>query len=311
MIRTFCDHQRQVHTRDLEDGELALLDLEVPDEPGLLSREQEVTLATQIRTGGALGKAARTRFIEANLRLVYREARRLISEGGAMTEEDLVQEGMVGLIRAVEKFDPSRGLKFSTMATWWIRQAITRALDDQQSAVHIPAYRLGEIRKMQRTEQQLQQTRGRDPSAEELAEAANMTVEAIGTLRRDARMLDLRSLDEPLAETIGRSGEPIPLAEVLAASDDTESTAIANTSSDLLFARLQTVLADRERYVVKLHFGFDGCREHTLEEIGRELKITRERVRQIEEQALRKLRQSHLLQCEPLKRATVPPTQRT
>jgi RNA polymerase primary sigma factor len=280
----------------LEDGmELALLDLEIPDEPGLLSREQEAALAYQIRAGGAVGEAARAHFIERNQRLVYKVARRFLAAGEerGMTYDDLMQEGMIGLIRAVEKFDPGRGLKFSTMATWWIRQAITRALD-QQSAVHIPAYRLEEIRKMQRAERQLQQTRGRQPSDVELAEAANMTVDVVGTLRRDARMLDLRSLDEPLAETIGGSGSPLPLAEVLAASDDTESAAIANTSSDLLFARLQTVLADRERYVVQLHYGF-GCREHTLEEIGRKLKITRERVRQIEERALRKLRQSHIV----------------
>src|SRR5579883_2181528 len=125
----FSDTETEETQADIEAAR------EDKEEPGLLSREQEATLAYQIRTGGAVGKAARTRFIEANLRLVYREARRFgaIGEGHGMTEEDLVQEGMVGLIRAVDKFDPGRGLKFSTMATWWIRQAITRALD-QQSA---------------------------------------------------------------------------------------------------------------------------------------------------------------------------------
>lgn len=258
-------------------------------EVALLNHEQEVALAAQIRTGGVSGEAARTRFIEANLRLVYKIAARYRDAGNQckLEYEDLVQEGRIGLIRAVEKFEPERGLKFSTMATWWIKQAITRALDDQQSAVHIPVYRLGEWRKMRRIEQSLLQELHRHPSDEELAEAAEMTIERIKTLRSLCGVMALRSLDEPLPD----QEEELTLGSLLADPDEeTEEQAVKHSSGAALLATLEGVLTDREQQVVKLRFGFEG-HEHTLEEIGHKLQITRERVRQIEERALRKLRQ--------------------
>ena len=286
----FSDNEIEAAIEEEEAFEPALLlDLDVPELPGLLSREQEQALAYQIRQGGAIGEAARTRFIEANLRLVYKVARHFINVGEerGMEFEDLVQEGRIGLIRAVGKFEPERGLKFSTMGTWWIRQAITRALDDQQSAVHIPVYRLGELRRMHRIEQQLQQELHRQPSNEELAEAAEMTVELIETLRDLRGVLDLRSLDESLSD----QEEGVTLGSLMADPDEeTEAEAVANASSAMLLETLEDVLSPRERQILKLRYGFGG-REYTLEEIGRKLQITRERVRQIEERALRKLRQ--------------------
>lgn len=269
----------------------AVLQLDVKallEQTGLLTAEQEQALAYQIREGGAIGEAAWTRFIEANKGLVYKAARRFLVPGEerGMEYDDLVQEGMIGLIRAIEKFEPERKLKFSTMATWWIRQAITRALDDQQSAIHIPVYKLGELRRMRRVEQQLQQALCRQPSDEELAEAANMTVERIVSLRGLRGVLTPSSLEEVI---VGES-DPVRLGDALVdPSEDTEEQALANASSSALFARLQKILDPRERQILAWRYGFAG-REYTLEEIGRKLKVSRERVRQIEERALGKLR---------------------
>lgn len=285
----FSDTEAEVGEE--EDVEPALfLDLDAfAAAPGLLSREQEATLAYQIRQGGAIGEAARTCFIEANLGWVYKIARRYVRTGNehGLEYDDLVQEGRIGLMRAVDKFEPERGNKFSTMATWWIRQAITRALDDQQSAVHIPAYQLTRLRRMHRIEQQLQQKLGRQPLVSELAEAAEMTVELVETLQDVRRIRDLRSLDEALSD----EDERLTLGSTLAdEDDDTEGRALASASNDALLETLQDVLSPRERRVLDLRYGFTG-REHTLDEIGKKLKVTRERIRQIEERALRKLRQ--------------------
>ncbi len=270
-----------------EDIEPALL-LDVPALPMMLTPEQEQALMYQIRQGGAIGEAARTRFIEANLRLVNKIAARYACAGKehGMDYDDLVQEGMIGLMRAVGKFEPERGYKFSTMAVWWIRQAITRALDEQQSAIHIPVQRLGALRRMQRIEQQLLQNLQRQPSDAELAQATGMTLELIGILRSLHGVCTLRSLDETLTDR----EEALTLGALLAdPAEETEAQAVANASSALLLDTLADVLNPRERQILTLRYGFAG-REYTLEEVGHKLKISRERVRQIEEWALRKLR---------------------
>ncbi len=262
--------------------------LDVPEPPGSLSREQEQALAYQIRQGGAIGETARTRFIEANRGLVYKVAARYASAGKerGIDYDDLVQEGSIGLMRAVSKFKPELGYKFSTMAIWWIRQAITRALDDQQSAIRIPVQRLGALRRMLRVEQSLLQDLQRQPSDTELAQATGMTLELIGILRSLRGVFDLRSLDEALTDR----EEAQTLGLLLADPDEeTEAQAVANASSALLLETLADVLNPRERQILTLRYGFAG-REHTLEEVGRKLQITRERVRQIEERAMRKLR---------------------
>jgi RNA polymerase primary sigma factor len=227
--------------------------------------------------------------IEANLRLVYKIARRYTYAGNehGLEYDDLAQEGRIGLIRAVEKFEPERNLKFSTMATWWIRQAVTRALDDQQSTVHVPVYRQGELRRLGRVEQRLLQDLQRQPSVEELAEAAEMTVELVEALRELRRGLDVGSLDESLLDS---GDEGLTLGSLLAdPAEETEEQALAKASSTVLLETLQDVLSPRERRVLELRFGFIG-HEHTLEEIGNKLQVTRERIRQIEAKALRKLR---------------------
>lgn len=276
--------------------------LDLPDGSGLLSREQETALAYQIRAGGAAGKAAQDRFIECNLRLVYKVARTFLVAGEerGLDYEDLAQEGMIGLMRAVSKFEPERGLKFSTMATWWIRQAISRALDDQHSTIRIPVYRLGEVRRMLRIEQQVFQDLQRHPSDEELAAATGMTIDLIETLRELRKVIDLRSLDEKVSD----QDEDLTLGSLLDdPAEETETQAVEQVASMALQATLEEVLTARERSVILLRYGFGGHHEHTLEEIGRLFQITRERVRQIEEKALRKLRYPHV--ARSLKEVTV------
>jgi RNA polymerase primary sigma factor len=285
------DTEAEIDEELEEETEPALLlDLDMPEAPGLLSREQEAALAYQIRQGGTIGEQARTRFIEANLRLVFKIVRRYTNAGNehGLEYDDLVQEGRIGLMRAVGKFDPARGLKFSTMATWWISQAITRALDAQQPVVHVPVYKLGELRRLGRVEQLLLQQLNRQPSVAELAEAAEMTRELVASLQDLRRALDVRSLDEPLRD----GEEDLTLGSLLADPDAGPSEqGLANVVSTALLETLQDVLDPREQQILSLRFGLAG-HEHTLEEVGRKLKVTRERIRQIEERALCKLRRS-------------------
>lgn len=258
----------------------------VPEKPALLSHEQEKALASQMRQGGEIGAAARTRFIEANLRLVHKVARHYtrIGDEHGLEYDDLVQEGQIGLIHAVDKFEPERGLKFSTVAVWWVRQAILRALDNHQSAIHIPVFRLAELRHLQRAEQLLLQQFHREPTVAELAETAEMTVEVVEVLR-DLH-LDLDSLDEPLSD----DGGAFNLGALLADPNEaTEEQALANVSKAALLEALQNVLNPRERRVVELRYGLLTGKEHTLLEVGKKLNVTRERIRQIEGKALRKL----------------------
>ena len=248
----------------------------------LLTPERETYLAEQIAVGD---KAAKDELIEANLRLVVSIAKRHVGKG--MYFLDLIQEGNLGLIKAVEKFDYSKGYKFSTYATWWIRQAITRAIADQARTIRIPVHMVETIHKVSRTARQLLQTLGREPTTEEIAEGLNMpnmTADKVREIMKIAQ--DPVSLETPIGEE-----EDSHLGDFV---EDNESPAPSDSASySLLREQLCNVLhtlTPREEQVIKLRFGLEDGRPRTLEEVGKQFQITRERIRQIEAKALRKLR---------------------
>ena len=248
----------------------------------LLTPERETYLAEQIAVGD---KAAKDELIEANLRLVVSIAKRHVGKG--MYFLDLIQEGNLGLIKAVEKFDYSKGYKFSTYATWWIRQAITRAIADQARTIRIPVHMVETIHKVSRTARQLLQTLGREPTTEEIAEGLNMpnmTADKVREIMKIAQ--DPVSLETPIGEE-----EDSHLGDFV---EDNESPAPSDSASySLLREQLCNVLhtlTPREEQVIKLRFGLEDGRPRTLEEVGKQFNITRERIRQIEAKALRKLR---------------------
>ena len=245
----------------------------------LLDGERELYLAERISHGD---KEARDELIEANLRLVVSIAKRHVGKG--MYFLDLIQEGNLGLIKAVEKFDYQKGFKFSTYATWWIRQAITRAIADQARTIRIPVHMVETIHKVSRAARQLLQELGREPNTEEIAAHIGMSAEKVREIMKIAQ--DPVSLETPIGEE-----EDSHLGDFV---EDNESPAPADTASyallrEQLCAVLHT-LTPREEQVLKLRFGLEDGRTRTLEEVGREFKITRERIRQIEGKALRKLR---------------------
>ena len=245
----------------------------------LLSPERETYLAEQISVGD---KAAKDELIEANLRLVVSIAKRHVGKG--MYFLDLIQEGNLGLIKAVEKFDYSKGFKFSTYATWWIRQAITRAIADQARTIRIPVHMVETIHKVSRTSRQLLQEFGREPTTEEIAERLEMTAEKVREIMKIAQ--DPVSLETPIGEEEdSHLGDFIP---------DEDSPAPAEAASHSLLreqlCNILHTLTPREEQVIKLRFGLEDGRARTLEEVGKQFKITRERIRQIEAKALRKLR---------------------
>ena len=245
----------------------------------LLSAIDEIELAKRIEAGDSEAKKLLN---EANLRLVVSIAKRYVGRG--MLFLDLIQEGNLGLIKAVEKFDYRKGYKFSTYATWWIRQAITRAIADQARTIRIPVHMVETINKLIRVSRQLLQDLGREPTPEQIAAEMNISVEKVREIMKISQ--EPVSLETPIGEEEdSHLGDFIPDDDAPAPSDKAASTLLR----EQLFEILQT-LTPREQKVLKLRFGLDDGRPRTLEEVGREFKVTRERIRQIEAKALRKLR---------------------
>ncbi len=245
----------------------------------LLTPEEEADLAQRISDGDA---SAKKRLNEANLRLVVSIAKRYVGRG--LLFLDLIQEGNLGLIKAVDKFDANKGYKFSTYATWWIRQAITRAIADQARTIRIPVHMVETIGRLTKAERALVQELGRQPNAEELAKELNMNIDKVREIMKVAQ--EPVSLESPVGEEEdSHLGDFVEDKDIPSPSDVASQTMLKEELNEVL-----KTLSDREARVLSLRFGLEDGRTRTLEEVGREFKVTRERIRQIEAKALRKLR---------------------
>ena len=266
---------------DASDDSVRLYLREIGKIP-LLNAEEELALAQKVVAGD---KRAKDKMAEANMRLVVSIAKRYSGRG--LDFLDLIQEGNTGLLRAVEKFDPDKGFKFSTYATWWIRQAITRAIADQARTIRIPVHMVETINKLLRTQRRMTQELNREPSIEELAKELEMEPEKVEYVMKIKQ--DITSLDAG----VGRDGdeEDSVLRDFI--EDEESATPEESAASQLLKEQVQAILStlsDREQKIIKMRFGLENGKSHTLEEVGQEFAVTRERIRQIEAKALAKLR---------------------
>ena len=266
---------------DASDDSVRLYLREIGKIP-LLNAEEELALAQRVVAGE---KKAKDKMAEANMRLVVSIAKRYSGRG--LDFLDLIQEGNTGLLRAVEKFDPDKGFKFSTYATWWIRQAITRAIADQARTIRIPVHMVETINKLLRTQRRMTQELNREPTIEELGKELEMEPEKVEYVMKIKQ--DITSLDAG----VGRDGddEDSVLRDFI--EDEDSATPEESAASQLLKEQVQSILStlsDREQKIIKMRFGLENGKSHTLEEVGQEFAVTRERIRQIEAKALAKLR---------------------
>lgn len=266
---------------DVSDDSVRLYLREIGKIP-LLNAEEELELAQKVVAGD---KRAKDKMAEANMRLVVSIAKRYSGRG--LDFLDLIQEGNTGLLRAVEKFDPDKGFKFSTYATWWIRQAITRAIADQARTIRIPVHMVETINKLLRTQRRMTQELNREPTIEELAKELDMEpdkVEYVIKIKQDITSLDAG---------VGRDGEDEDSVLGDFIEDEDSATPEESAANQLLKEQVQAVLStlsEREQKIIKMRFGLENGKSHTLEEVGQEFAVTRERIRQIEAKALAKLR---------------------
>ncbi len=269
----------QVYLDDIADDSVRLYLREIGKIP-LLKPDEELALAYKVKAGE---KRAKDKMAEANMRLVVSIAKRYVGRGLDLL--DLIQEGNTGLLRAVEKFDPDKGFKFSTYATWWIRQAITRAIADQARTIRIPVHMVETINKLLRTQRRLTQDLNREPTNEEIAKAMEIDVdkvEHIMKIKQDISSLDASVRDDEEDSVLG---DFIEDEDTVSPEESATTQLLKEHVKDMLGA-----LSEREQKILKLRFGLEDGRSHTLEEVGQEFNVTRERIRQIEAKALAKLR---------------------